>query len=69
VSDYFATTTALQRHEANTVNAWRRYMAAHLRAEADAYDLRALECPEHTDQRELEWISFGLRIAAMKVEP
>lgn len=67
--DYFATALALQRHEANTVNAYRRHMAERLRAEADDYELRADQTAEYTDRKELEWISFGLRIAATMVEP
>ena len=66
ITEYFTTATALQRHEANCINAYRKHIAKVLRDEADAYDLRALEA-DPSEARELSWISYGLRIAATKV--
>ena len=66
--DYFTAATALQRHEMNVIRQYRAHAADQLRAEADQYDLKALTA-DASDQKELEWIAFGLRIAAVRVEP
>ena len=67
MSDYFSTATALQAHEANILRNLRSHLAEELRREADAYDLRALDMDD-THAQEQEWIAFGLRIAAAKVD-
>jgi len=66
--DYFTAATALQRHEANILRRLREHLAQELRTEAEAYELRATLEADPADRREQEWIAYGLRIAAAKVD-
>lgn len=66
--DYAAALTAVQAVELRAVRRYRAWQAEELRSEADGYDLRALTA-DPSDVKELEYIAFGLRIAAAKVDP
>jgi len=68
-TDYFNAATALQRHESNILRRLREHLAQELRTEAEVYELRATLEADPADRREQEWIAYGLRIAAAKVDP
>ena len=64
-ADYFATATALQTHEANTIREFARVKAELLRQQADVLDLEALHCYHDASERaKLEGRAEGLREAA-----
>ena len=64
----FSSLAALQRHVAEHLIEYRRCAAESLRRDAEGYELRALTA-DHADAKELEWIAYGLRVAAAKVDP
>ena len=64
----FASMAELQNVIARHLIEYRREIAESLRRDAEGYELRALSA-DHVDARELEWIAYGLRVAAAKVDP
>ena len=64
----FASMAELQNVIARHLIEYRREIAESLRRDAEGYELRALSA-DHTDAKELEWIAYGLRVAAAKVDP
>ena len=64
----FASMAELQNVIVRHLIEYRREIAESLRRDAEGYELRALSA-DHVDARELEWIAYGLRVAAAKVDP
>ena len=64
----FASMAELQNVIARHLIEYRREIAESLRRDAEGYELRALTA-DHVDAKELEWIAYGLRVAAAKVDP
>ena len=64
----FASMAELQNVIARHLLEYRREIAESLRRDAESYELRALSA-DHVDAKELEWIAYGLRVAAAKVDP